>query len=374
MTFFTDILVSILSGYLAFTNGIAGYLLEQFPDLQSPHALVAEEVKETETMTTSGLSEIKSKYEYGGPIPNILIEKSTYQQPALAVDSLKKSSSSSTTNNNVNDALVNIFCTYRAPKYARTTTGTGFIIDPRGVILTNAHVAQFLLLEEVEGVGTTTCEIKTGDPAVSRYKARLLYISPRWVEKQAFQIGEMEPKGTGERDYAILYIYADIEDQAVTKALPHLALSTDALSKSQEGEAVLIAGYPAENLSRADVEYALAPKSATSTILELYTYGTDMADVIVVDKNPIGLKGSSGGPVLDTKGNAIGLIVTQGNPDTEGIGSLRALTLSYINRTIEEDTGFTLKENLTGNLNFRAELFKNNLLPFLSSWLQEELE
>ena len=41
------------------------------------------------------------------------------------------------------DAIVNIFCTTKSGGSFKPITGSGVVIDKRGIILTNAHVAQY---------------------------------------------------------------------------------------------------------------------------------------------------------------------------------------------------------------------------------------
>ena len=85
----------------------------------------------------------------------------------------------------------------------------------------------------------------------------------------------------------------------------------------------------------------------------------------------MGAQGSSGGPIVNDDGEVIGMIATRGDDEVDGAGSLRAITLSHVNRTIKEETGFTLTENLSGNLPFRAQVFANTMTPFLVSILEE---
>ncbi len=117
----------------------------------------------------------------------------------------------------------------------------------------------------------------------------------------------------------------------------------------------------------------LSPKQATTTVAELMTFGSQYIDLFTIRGSSLGQHGSSGGPVVDTEGRAIGIISTKGDDAEFGTGSLRALSLPYINRTIQEETGFSLRQNLGGNLPYRAQLFKETLVPFLQNILQQEL-
>mgnify|MGYP001224270361 FL=1 len=68
------------------------------------------------------------------------------------------------------------------------------------------------------------------------------------------------------------------------------------------------------------------------------------------------------------------MIVTRGDDSVDGPGSLRAITLAHINRTILEETGFSLERNVTGNLPYRSDIFKSTLAPFLLALLSTELK
>src|SRR3989338_5130017 len=46
------------------------------------------------------------------------------------------------------EATVNLYCRIRAGRKQYISTGSGVFISERGIILTNAHVAQFFLLEQ----------------------------------------------------------------------------------------------------------------------------------------------------------------------------------------------------------------------------------
>jgi len=92
-------------------------------------------------------------------------------------------------------ALVNILCIAGSGDM-RSITGSGIIIDPRGVILTNAHVAQYVLLSQSSDVNLS-CMIRMGSPAIVRFKAETLYIPPVWVDAHVAEIRSQHALGTG---------------------------------------------------------------------------------------------------------------------------------------------------------------------------------
>jgi S1-C subfamily serine protease len=351
MQFLGELLIGFFTAYLALTNAVA----------ENIESLFSADVTIEESATFAKLS---SAYE---SIPKILIENAAYQS-----GNVTGATTQATTTTDPTQALVNIFCTYTTDSYTRTTTGTGFFINPDGIILTNAHVAQFLLLETV--AGNTDCIIRTGNPAEPTYKADLLYIPPAWVEKHAALIDAVNPTGTGERDYALLYVTAGLDNKPMPRHFPALALNTQLVPIQAIGWPVQAAGYPAEELFKAgDMQVDLIPVKVRTRIAELMAFGSNYADLMTINGSPVGEQGSSGGPVLNSAGETIGIISTKGDDEQFGQGSLRALTLSYVDRTITEETGFTLGSYLGANLPYRSKLFKDTLEPFLREMLEAEL-
>jgi hypothetical protein len=105
----------------------------------------------------------------------------------------------------------------------------------------------------------------------------------------------------------------------------------------------------------------------------MYTFGSNYADIFSITESPVGEQGASGGPVVSDTLGAIGMVVTKGDTSTEGPRSLRALTLSYVDRTIREETGYSLIDNASGDMVRRGAVFKEALAPFLSRLLTFEL-
>jgi S1-C subfamily serine protease len=361
MDLILHLVTGFLSLYLAFTNSLA---------VSIENVL---NIHETETTTTSDevsddvIAKIDSRYEKGGLIPNILIENAAYQQ-ANIISALSAATSSATPD----EAIVNIYCTYKTEKEIRATTGTGFFIHPDGIIMTNAHVAQLLLQSEIYGQDGE-CVVRTGSPATPAYTADLLYISPAWLRDYAAIINDQAPRGTGERDYALLYVNSGLDNKPMPARFPALAFNSELLRTTAVNSEVIAAGYPAESLLTEGIEAVLTPKVSTTSVTELMTFGSNYADVFTIAGSKVGEHGASGGPVVDKSGKTIGMITTRGDDEQFGKGSLRAITMSYISRTIKEETGFTLEQNLVGNLPYRAKLYRETMIPFLTNYLRWEL-
>lgn len=363
--------IALLVGYLSFTHTLAEHVMNVFHFEQAQtEVIIPSEAPSDELISISKL--------FASPngIAQVLRGNDVFQRTLTEVrNEAALHDSTEIASSTILDALVNIFCEYTTGQFTRTVTGTGFFVGDNGAVLTNAHVAQFLLLEAIDTVAhDAECIIRSGNPATPRYRAELLFISPTWILNNAALITEEAPKGTGEYDYALLYISETLGEESHASAYPSLPIDTEFIPKSFTGTSVLTAGYPAERLLKEGARAKLEPKVAETTVEELYTFGSNYADIFSLSASSVGEHGASGGPVVDTNSGAVGLIVTKGNTETDGENSLRALTLSYINRTILEETGFTLEANSTGDLARRGSIFKEAMVPFLAQLLSFELE
>jgi hypothetical protein len=231
-------------------------------------------------------------------------------------------------------------------------------------------VAQFLLLTSKRE--NARCVKRQGDPAESKYEADLLYISPAWIHANAALIDAKAPTGTGERDYALLYVTKALHGTIPT-VFPAARFDNTALTRDSLGSDIFVAGYPAQIFMSEGPDASLVPKVARTTITNIFTFGGGDADLMAIGDSVVGEQGSSGGPVLSKKGVVEGLIVTRGDTK-DGERSLRAITIPYINKTIREETGFDLATTLEGNIARRSEIFKKALVPFLTSLLETELD
>jgi len=373
LNFFT----AVLAGYLSFASYVGDVLSDGLTrvgvltEISIPAPIAMDASVGSEDMSTNEPVPISitAEYEYGGEIPKILLENSA-TQPATVITA---TTSVTTQTNDIGNALVNIFCTLKTSKYNRAATGSGVFISERGVILTNAHVAQFLLLDNIDSSIKTSCVVRTGSPAKTEYTAKLLYIPPLWVSANAKELQNERPQGTGERDYALLYVTESTTAIPLPTSFPFITPETKLLTDRAKEQVLLIGGYPAEKLLVEGVRAKLPQVVATTSILDFYTYGGKNADLMSLAPSTVGEHGSSGGPVVSERGTLIGLVSTKGSVARDGERSLRAITLAYINSTILEETTVDLSTTLKSDLPARAKLFKESLGGVLSWFITEEL-
>lgn len=269
-------------------------------------------------------------------------------------------------------ALVNILCKPRGGGVSLSPiSGSGVIIDPRGVVLTNAHVAQYVLLAQSARVNLI-CEIRTGAPAIPRWRAEILYIPPVWVETHAHEITATHPMGTGEHDYALLRITQTLDATPLPTPFPYLVVDTrEAIGF--RGDQVLAVSYPAEFLASA-AHFNMYPASSVTTIGQLMTFVEKTVDLISLGGIVGAQGGSSGGAVVNAWGRLIGLISTTSEGETTALRDLRAVTLSYINRDLTAQTRFDLATILGGDVTAQALEFNTTIAPKLIELYLTKLE
>lgn len=277
---------------------------------------------------------------------------------------------SDTVNTDTRAALVNIFCTQED---GGPLSGSGIIVDKRGVILTNAHIAQFFLLEESKKVA---CTIRAGSPAQDRYKAKLLYISTTWMQANAHKIVDRRPTGTGEHDYAFLYITENADHTPLPTTLqgrfPSVEMTTDRPTK---GSPVLLAAYPAGFLDSTIIQKDLYITSAFTLIERLLTFSDPaLVDVVSVGGTVVSQAGASGGSVVrQNDGVLFGLIVTSTDAQTTASRDLKAITLAHIDRSLAAEGKGGIIALLTGNLSQKMADFAN-IAPGLTQKLLDALK
>lgn len=278
-------------------------------------------------------------------------------------------------NDIVRGATVNILCTSKSSGPLKPLTASGVLIDPRGVILLNAHTAQYFLLQDYPRTDSITCVIRTGNPARPAYQARVLYIPPQWVEENRAGIVADDPLGTGENDFALLLINAAVTGADLTP-LPTLSFadSDDDIDRTLSVPHI-VAGYAAGFLDGALVQKDLYLSSSVTLINSIFTFDDNTVDLMSLGGSVVAQKGSSGGPVVSqTNQKLVGLVVTTTTAANTDNRDLRAITLSHISRGLQKFTGKNLPQFLNQDLNTYADTFAQNVAPTLKQYLVTEIE
>ena len=287
--------------------------------------------------------------------------RNPYSTPPLSFDDI---------NTSARQALVNILCMNGAGSL-RPISGSGVIIDPRGVILTNAHVAQYVLLAQ-SGKVNLSCTVRTGSPAVARWIPHVLYIPPVWLREHVTEITTTHVLGTGEHDYALLVISSTVDGSPLPGSFHSIPPDTrEAIGFV--GDQVLAASYPAEFLGGYATQSSLYTSSSIAAIKQLMTFGTKNVDVISVGGTIQAQAGSSGGAVINAWGKLVGIITTTSEGATTGERDLRAVTLSYIDRDLSAQKGLDLQLILGGDPAAQAADFVTREAPGLIELLLKQI-
>jgi len=232
-------------------------------------------------------------------------------------------------------ALVNIICYVPAGSRLHSMSGSGVMIDPKGIILTNAHVAQYFLLGD-RGV---SCTIRSGSPAADKYHAALIYISPLWIKTNASVLTQTEPSGTGEYDFAFLAVTESVTADPLPTTFPSIPLAT---TPPGAGTPVVIASYGAQFLESAQVQSSLFPTVVFGSVKEIFTFVTNTIDILSLGGSAAAQEGSSGGGVAGAAGKLIGTITTSTVQGATESRSLDAITASYIRSEYASEMGSAL--------------------------------
>jgi hypothetical protein len=270
-------------------------------------------------------------------------------------------------------ATINILCKTKNSK-GGLISGSGVIIDSRGVILTNAHVAQYLLLKDYPVKENVSCFARTGNPAGSgnTYHVELLYLPPAWIEANAKQIAEKEPTGTGEHDFAFLRITSSVSD-TIPASFPRLPMDA---TPPQKDEVLILAAYPASGTTRAQVQQSLYVGSTHGAVGERFTFGhgSNQAEKLSISGVFLSEHGSSGGAAAHlNSGELIGIITAETKGEASYQRSLHVITIGHIEYALREFGMGGISELLSGDLAAKSARFNKAVAPGLADELKDEL-
>lgn len=255
-------------------------------------------------------------------------------------------------------ALVNIRCTSDS-QVVPGATGSGVIVDPKGIIVTNAHVAQYFLIEQM--MPRTSCYIRTGTPAKAAYDAELMFISPQWLGRNATSFSNSFPAVNGAFDYAFLGITKSLTNDPLPEAFPYIPLASD---EALLGEDVVATGYAAEFLDETQIDSALSPTSAFGKVVLLSSFSESHPDLLEIGSSAAAQRGSSGGAIVNASGDLRGMLTIASALATSTEREFAGISADYIRRTYKKEEGKSLDVLLDANPMASISAFK---------WRAEEL-
>jgi hypothetical protein len=265
------------------------------------------------------------------------------------------------------NVLVNIICTEKKGNYVTANTGSGVIISPEGVVMTNAHVGQYFLLDKE--LDDYSCALYQENIPTYGYVADLLYISPDWIRENKNVISTKNPRGTGENDYAFLHIIKNT-NPALPKPKSFQYANLNTSYNAEIGQKIDIAGFPGSPASILDLERTVGLKTDSSTIRDIFTFGQNNADVISTGVTKVAARGASGGGVFK-ESDLIALIVTTGGPDNKSY--INAITTNYIGRDFKNDFNKSIFDLINGNLEKQSQDFWRDYGKSLAEIILAEL-
>lgn len=239
-------------------------------------------------------------------------------------------------------ALVNIICIPVPENGLRGISGSGVIIDSRGIILTAAHVAQYTLLAEARP-DIMNCVVRTGSPASNTYLATPVYVSSRWIKENAKAISSNSPTGTGENDYALLAITGTATSTPIASSFASVPLAS---SDPKEKDPIVIGTYGAEFQTSERIRSGIFPTLVYGSVKDRYTFNTQSVDLISLGGGAAAQEGSSGGGAMNINGQLIGLITTSSTGTDIQTRDLRAITAPYLRRAFKEESGTSIETYL----------------------------
>ena len=285
--------------------------------------------------------------------------------------------SASFLNKKARATTVNVFCLTKTGGILDPISGSGVIVHKQGVILTSAHIAQYFLLKDYLTKNFIDCTIRTGSPATPAYKAELLYIPPIWIESNAEKIVSDTPMGTGEYDFALLYITAPV---STGNTLPNTFPFIEPASENDElveGSSVFLSGYSAGFIDNLSVLKNLWLATSIASLKNVFVFhdGGKNPELLALSGTTAAQEGASGGAVIDfVNGKLHGLIAARTDGDTTGERELRAISMWHINDTLKNFAGKTLTELISGNVAEEGRHFNAFVAPRLTKILTDVLD
>ncbi len=350
MELLATLLQKIIGAFIAL-----GVVISTF--LGGPHVAVTSSPTQQATTTVIAMSTV-AKSQGAGQKSGTISVSTNISQPRRSSDEVgaPTKASEEQVNEETRAALVNILCISQGGGVG-SISGSGVVIDSRGVILTNAHIGQYFLLRDYPTANNVDCTIRVGSPAARLYRATLLYLPPSWINANAQEIIAQQATGTGENDYSLLLINSTTDPAGVLPtSFPALTIDTTPV---KIGESMLLASYPAGFLSGELIEKSLYQSSAVAYVTQFFSFDSaNRLDLFSIGGTVVSQAGSSGGAAVHlSDGTLAGIIATATVGTVTSERDLRAVTITHINASLAAGGMGGIAAILAGDLSAKAAVF-----------------
>lgn len=225
-------------------------------------------------------------------------------------------------------------------------TGTGIVVDPRGIILTNAHVAVEFLFSGWPDEPLRNCSVRKGSPARVAYRAEIMFIPEGYVRTAVDYIGkDDEGYVYGTDDYALLRVSAPSDESATLPSSFPFARVNPRPSLSV-GSPTYMIGYPASFISWITIYRDHHMVNSMVPVKEIKSLpGGSPGDVFAFSGSIAGQYGTSGGAVIQSDYTVVAIPTffdDGGQGTTTNSNVLNAISVQYIDRRIRGETGMSL--------------------------------
>jgi hypothetical protein len=230
---------------------------------------------------------------------------------------------------------VNLACMRREGLAVHVDSGSGVVISPDGLIVTNAHVAYNFLLED-EGV---ECTITHPSFPVFGYRGQAVFVSPDWIRQNGRAISLGGGTGTGENDYA----FVTFAKSAAPTLLGSLAYAPVSVSEpvAEPGDDITVAGFPGSASTLEGFGSAARLKVDEVEVEDTDSFDRQTADIVQTGRTLVAASGSSGGGGFKD-GQLIGITATIYAID--GGNGLNLLSAAWINRDLRRDRDVSIAD------------------------------
>lgn len=252
----------------------------------------------------------------------------------------------------IKSATANIFCSIPKGNQIQKITGSAVAISNNGVLLTNAHVAEYILLENSAPNTNTLCYIRTGSPAKKAYKAEVIFIPKEWIyaNKDNMKYGTLY--GTGNNDYALIYLTKKVQESSADD-LSFINIDNSNLSKNED---LILSGYPV--IGNILNENSLYNISDHIKIQNTWRLNMTSSDAIDTTYTTLAHHGSSGGAGSSLSGQLKAIMVATTIDSLTNRPNIRLISLGYISSDIKSKTGKSI-ESLIQNAEQESKKFLN---------------